>query len=153
METWDLCTSISNTDPCQTDENRSFSLSLSLEIYLSELYAVSGIMRLENRRWLSPTFGNTRPHDEPIVPVGFVSTIGLIPLLFNRYHQSNHSRVSDRQLSPDREVYGSSNEYRIPQRVRTMCRGGDEGVSMGFFSPLGLADRFHQSIRRFRRFR
>jgi hypothetical protein len=35
-----------------------------------------------------------------------------------RYHQSNHSRISDLQRTVDQEIFASSNEYRIPQRVK-----------------------------------
>ena len=65
--------------------------------------------------------------------------------IFVRYHQSNHSRLSDLPRTADQEVFASLNEYRIPQRVRFISLN----LSLFIFS-IGLASGFHQSIWRSR---
>ncbi|CAF2622279.1 unnamed protein product [Rotaria sp. Silwood2] len=57
----------------------------------------------------------------------------ILGLLMNpscRYHQSNHSRLSDLQLAVDKEIFASSNEFRLPQRgwlIDFINRFGDLG--------------------------
>ncbi|CAF3335952.1 unnamed protein product [Rotaria socialis] len=56
--------------------------------------------------------------------------LGLVMNPSCRYHQSNHSRLSDFQLEADKEVFTSSNEYRLPQRgwlIDFINRFGDLG--------------------------
>ena len=75
-------------------------------------------MRPQNRRRLPTIAGDPRLDDESLVPVGYgQERVTRSIHLPRRYHQSNHSRIGDLQLAPDKEVYASSNEYRLPQRV------------------------------------
>jgi hypothetical protein len=51
------------------------------------------------------------------MPVNLYFNKFIVTFSSDRYHQSNHSRSSDLQLAPDKEIFASLNEYRIPQRV------------------------------------
>ena len=81
-------------------------------------------MCLKIRRRLFTNLGSSWSNDESIMPVDFVVMFISLCLsereFSSRYHQSNHSRISDYQLAPDREIYASSSEYRIPQRVKQL---------------------------------